>query len=934
MKKFWKAILWIAGIVVVLLVLAVIAVKLFLPVEKIKAMVVEKGTAALGRQIAVGGLDISIWGGLGVELQQVRLDNPEGFDTTAFLTANKIDLKLQLLPLISGDIRFDRLVIDKPTVRMVKTATGAVNYAFKSADTTALPEEAKSVPPEGQVAALAISFEALEVKGGVVSYEDDSTSTSLNVTGLDLVSSLDYPREGVYVSSGRLRADTVLAATKKPFPPLSLDVNYRASYELPTHTLTIDNITADINQLRLKLTGRIAGLPKFTAATMNVSSDQIAVADVLSLLSPEQRAKLADYTVNGNFSLNVDLTYDTTTVKPGWLYSGSVALSDVRMSGRKFPGELAFRRCLVDIKPSKLRLNIEDGSFDNQPLKGYLTVENFDNPRIAGELAGSVDLAIVKPFLPSKGAHEVSGMSKFNLKFSGPVRKVDSLAFSGDLSVTGGKYKSALVPEPIENFDLDAYLDQRVVNIRRLDCRFASGQLSVKGRVTDLMPYLLADSATNLKVSPTVDADIQGSVNLSVARPYLPPLGNPQVSGQLELNINAAGRLNDLASFRPRGKVSILNAKYNDTLLPEPIEQFDAELLISPDTIDIRRLEAHFTSSDVSLKGQVVKPFPYFLPVMGLKRDSLPRPMLLFDLTSHHFDTDRLFPEAVPGAGDETLTIAADSVSPIILPDIEGRGAAQADTVIYCKVEFTQLNGKIRIKDRKIECYDATAKVYSGSVAGNTTIDLSDFGNPKYVGEFQATQVEANDFATRFTKFGGFLFGKGNFKGSYDARGWEPKDFLNSLTLDGDMNVRDARLETSGEFLSAFSNLASKLGKSFDKEQTIRDLASKVTVRNGRVFIDSLLTSLGQLGDLGLVGSYGFDESLDYNGSIKMEAAASGQLGGLSKLLGQKESKRVNVPFKITGSITSPKIQIDYDALGKQMGENLLNQAVDRLKKK
>jgi len=140
------------------------------------------------------------------------------------------------------------------------------------------------------------------------------------------------------VSSGRLRADTLLAATKKPFPPLSLDVNYRASYELPTHTLTIDNITADINQLRLKLTGRNCRAPKIYRRNHECLSDQIAVADVLSLLSPEQRAKLADYTVNGNFSLNVDLTYDTTTVKPGWLYSGSVALSDVRMSGRKFPG--------------------------------------------------------------------------------------------------------------------------------------------------------------------------------------------------------------------------------------------------------------------------------------------------------------------------------------------------------------------------------------------------------------------------------------------------------------------------------------------------------------------------------------------------------------------------------------------------------------------
>ena len=936
MKKFAKILLWIAGIVVVLFVLLVIAVKLFLPADKIKAMAIEKGSAALGREIQVAGLDISVWGGLGVELQQVQVGNPPGFEATPFLTADKIDLKLQLLPLIFGDIKFDRLVIDKPSVHMVKTAAGAVNYSFKTADTLKLPADVKAIPPEGQTAAMAISFGELEIKKGLVTYRDDSSNVSLDAVGLDLASSLEYPREGVYQSSGRLRADTVRLAMAKPFPTLTLDVNYRASYDLSAHTLTIESITAGINALRLKLSGQMSGLPEMKAANLNVSSDQIAIADVLSLLSPEQKAKLADYTVSGNFSLDVDLSLDTTKPKPAWLYSGNVALSDVKMSGKKFPGELAFRRCLLDISPNLLRLNIEDGSFDKQPLKGYLTVEDFAAPRIAGELAGGLDLAVLTPFLPSGKSHDLSGRSDFNLKFSGPVHKLDSLSFSGDLKVTGGKYNSMVVPEPIQQFNLDAYFDRQVVNIRNLDCTFPSGSLAVKGRVSELVPYLLADSASPVKVTPAVDADIKGTVDLAMVKRYLPPKGNPQISGQLAIDVNATGNLNDLTSFRPRGQVSITDAKYNDSLLPEPIQQFEAQLILKPDTIDVRKFEAKFTSSDVAFTGQLTNPFPYFLPVLGLDRSKLAKPLLVFELTSHRFDTDKLFPEAVPGAGEAGLTISADSVSPIILPDIEGRGTAKADTVIYCKVELTQVAGKIRIKDRKIECYDAAAKVYTGSVTGKTTIDLSDFAHPKYVGEFAATQVEANDFVSRFSKFGGFVFGKTDFVGSYNAAGWEPDDFLKSLTLDGKANVHDGRLVTSGSILSSFTDLASKLGKSFDKEQTFKSLASKVVVRNGRVGIDSLLTTLGQLGDMGLNGSYGFDGTLDYSGSLKTSVAATEQLGGLGKLLGggQSEAKRVNLPFKVTGTLTSPKLTFDYGALSKQAGESLLNQAVDRLKKK
>ena len=933
MKKFGRILFWIAAILVVLIVVAVVLLKIFLPADKIRALAVKQGTARLGREIAVEGLDLSVWGGLGVELQKVRVGNPAGFEGDHFLTAEKVDLKLQLWPLLFGDIQVDRLIIEKPTVSLVKTRSGAVNYSFATADSTVIPKQLKDVPAEGQAAAMVVSFEELEIRDGLLSYRDDSTGLSLRLVGLDLASSLEYPRTGLYQSSGRFQADTVLASTEKPYPPVSVDLNYRAAFDLSTGMLTVENVNARINALRLKLSGQMVGLPKFKSASVNIETDQAAIADVLSLLPPDKLAKLSDYDIVGNFTLDFSLNYPLSPADSTWSYTGTAALADVHMSGKNIPGELAFKKCFVDVNPDKLRLNIEEGSFDNQPLKGYLTVENFKYPVISGELAGGLDLALVQPFLPVKQAHQVSGRSKFDLKFSGPIKNVDSLVFSGDLSVTNGKYQSALVPEPIESFELDAYLDRRLVNVRRLDCRFPSGQLSIKGRMTDLVPYLLADSALKHTVSPTVEADLQGKVDLAIVRPYLPPQGNPQLSGELALDINVATSLNDLSGLRARGRVDISRASYSDSLLPEPIEQFSAAMLLKPDTIEISSLHARFTSSDVSLKGQLVRPFPYFLPLLTLKRDTLPKPLLLFDLTSRRFDTDRLFPEAVPGSGD-SATLAVDSVSPVILPDIDGRGTVHADTVIYCRVEFTDVTTKVRVADRKIECYDATAKVYTGTVSGKTTIDLSDFESPRYTGQFTASQVEADDFVSRFSKFSGILYGKADFAGSYNAVGWEPQDFLNSLTLDGDLNVRSGRLVMSGSVLSAFSELATKLGKSLDKEQPLRDLASGVIIRSGRVFTDSLLSKLGNVGDMSLIGSYGFDESLDYSGSVMLSDVSTSHLGGLGKLLGQKDTKKVRVPFKITGTIRSPKVEIDYAALGKQVGENLLNQAVDRLLKK
>ncbi|MCD6248878.1 MAG: AsmA family protein [candidate division Zixibacteria bacterium] len=921
MKKLLKILLWLAGILAVLIILAVVGLKLFFPSEKIRAMAVEEGSARLGRPIEVAGLDISIWGGLGLELEGVQVGNPEGITGPNFLSADRVDLKLQLLPLISGDFRVDRLIIDAPTVQMTKSAVGEVNYDFVSSDTIEQVPDVETIPDEAQAAALVVSFDELEINNGRLSFVDDSSSVSFELIGFNLATSLEYPEDGIYRSAGRLQADTILIRNNEPYPPLACDLNYRVVYNANRSELTVERIGAVINQARFKVTGEIGGFGQELSAALNVQSEQLPITELLSLLPPGQREVLTDYTIDGSFSLDADLNRDPFADNPNWHYTGSATLNNLEVTSSLFDGRLVVGRCLVDFKPDNVRMNIEQGSFDGQPIKGYLVLDDFESPSISGELAGGLDLALLVPFLPAENAHQLSGKAELDLKFSGPIREPERLLFTGNLVIDKGSYNSVLVPQPIETFDLDAYFENRLLKIRRLGCQFGSGQLTFTGRMTDLVPYLLADS--NSAVAPDVEANVKGEVDLALAGPYLPAKGNPQLSGTLALDVGLAGNITDLSSFRAHGTVSIAEASYFDSLLPEPVESLDAELILRPDTIEVTRLAARFTSSDVSFTGMLIRPFPYFLPILGLERDTLPKPLFLFELYSQRFDTDRLFPEAVPGAGGESVILSSDSISTLILPDIEGRGTVRADTVIYCQVEMTQVEAKIKIKDRRIECYDAGARVYSGAVTGKTIIDLSDFSNPHYTGEFNATQIEAKDFVSRFSNFGEHLFGKGNFEGGYNAHGWEPEDFLNSLTVEGDLNVRDGRLVTSGAVFSAISKLASTFGETFDREQTIRNFATRVTVKNGRVRIDELTSRLGEIGDVKLNGSYGFDESLEYTGTLVLSQAHSRKLS-----LGNSE--RAELPFRIGGTMTSPKLEFDLAALAKQAGESAVKDAAKK----
>ena len=938
MKRLLKVAAWVAGILVVVIILAVAGLKLFLPAEKIRTLAIEKAGQELGRDVSIESIDISLWGGLGVKLVNVTVGNPPWIERDHFLVADNIDVKLQILPLISGEYRVDRLIINNPRITMLKMPDGANNYTLAAIDRKLPPDLAEEVPAESKAAAAVVSFGRLEINGGWLDYVDDSAGMRIRLTGLDISTSLESPRAGVFLSSGEVEVDSLLIVTKEVVPPLSVKLGYTAGYDLAERHLELDKADLEVNGLEFRIEGEAFHPPGEIRGLGTVHSQRIRVADLFDLMPPEQAEALTGFTLDGDFSLELSINYDDTREEP-LVYSGTAVVTDLSMSKADVPGSLQFRRALIDFEPDNLRMNIEDGSFDGKPLKGILVVNDFENPVVNGELAGKLNLAYAQPFLPVEDKPELAGELDFSTKFSGDISDVKTMRFSGQLAVTDGRYNSLLLPEPVESFSLALYIDNTLTRVDKLKLTTASGELSFKGRINNLVPYLLADSASAMKVAPSVDGSLTGRLNMAFLNQFLPPTGKPQVMGLLSVDMRLAGNADDMANFQPRGTIEIVGASYTDSLLPEPVKRLEARLLISPDTVIVEKMAVAFESSDFAFSGKLIDPFPYLLPLDVVDRSRVKRPHLQFELTSHRLDIDKLFPEAAPGSASNRAALPADSVPPLILPDIDGSGRFAIDTLIYSRVEFTDISGKVKIEDGRIDCHDVAGDVYTGKVMGNNTIDLNDFENPHYVGEFQATGIEADDFVSRFSKFGGHLFGKINLNGDYDARGWEPEEFLNSLSITGVLNMKEGKVVTSGVIHSAIAGIADKAGQSFEKEQPLKNLSTNILVKDGRVSVDKLTTSMGNLGDLGLDGSYGFDGSISYKGTVLLSEAwtqklvsGSGLVGGLAGLLSDKSIERIRLPLEIGGTMDKPKLNLDYSALTKDIGENLKDDAGNLLK--
>jgi hypothetical protein len=935
MKKLLKILLWVLGIFSGLIILLVIAFKLFFPVEKAKAYAIEKAEFYLGRDVSIETIDISIWGGLGLQLVDVKVANPEEFGEGHFLTARNVDVKVRFWPLLSGEFQIDRFILNDPNIRMTKLVDGRINYAFSPKDTSiakAIPED---MPRESAPAAAAISFDRFEINGGRLDFKDDSSNVNIRLVGLGFRSTLLNPQKYVYLSSGGMAVDSLIFIGDEPWPSMAIDMAYDAELNLDRDRLTIRKSHFDLNKMRLSIEGEILDLSKELNGRVSITGDQILAEQVIHMLPSSKKKFIDEYSILGKINLDIDIEYHSQKADP-FYYAGTINLSDVSLKYADVDGEFKFKQALIDFKPDNVRVNIDGGEFNNQPFKGHLVLNNFDNPFINGDITGSTDIAIFQPLLEKNGNLKLAGNANIDLRFSGEIKDKKNFKYTGNLNMAGGKFSSSVLPETIDNLTLDLFFDNEVTNVRKITAKSKSAGINFTGRFEHVLNYYMADSADRPKMKrPVITGNLSGKASVAVLNKYLEEKRGGQMKGNVEFNLQVSGSPVNLSGLKPHGAMTISGAALKDTLLPEPIQELSAQLTIVEDTFKVDSMTVRFISSDVSLKGRIIKPVPYFLTYLGVTQGEPQKPLFELNVKSRRFDVDKMFPEAVPGSEAVTDKTATTTEPSMAVPDMNGTGTFAIDSLIYSKIEFTNIKGGFRVQDRKMECHNVTGNVYSGKVDGETIIDLNDFASPKYTGNFKATDVEADDFVKRFSKFGGFLYGKIDVNGTYKAAGWNKNEFVNSLTMDGLAQMNRGKLVTSGASFEALKGIASSLSLQFDQEQAIRSLATKLTVKEGKVGLDNLKTTLGQVGDMELGGFYDFNGGLDYHGSILLSADYTKKmlsfltkgdiLAGLSGLFTDKSVDRMRLPIVIEGSVDDPKVKVDLGTLGRTGSENLKN---------
>ena len=186
---------WI-GIVIVAILVILVVVPFLIPINKFKPTIESKASDALGRNVQLGNLSLSLLTG-SVGIDNVSVSDDPKFNPGPFLTAKAVKVGVELIPLIfSQQLNVTEITVVDPQVTMLKDPSGRWNFSsIGGASSKTAP---KSPAASGSNSAESLSIGKLRLEDGQITLGSTNSRkrtvyTKVNLTASDVAMKNNFP---------------------------------------------------------------------------------------------------------------------------------------------------------------------------------------------------------------------------------------------------------------------------------------------------------------------------------------------------------------------------------------------------------------------------------------------------------------------------------------------------------------------------------------------------------------------------------------------------------------------------------------------------------------------------------------------------------------------------------------------------------------------
>ena len=523
-----KIVKWLIGLVVAVVViagLALLALKLFVDEDTLKAEASMAFKKQTGQELTIAGpLNWTVFPWVGLELGDVSIGSAPGFDDKPLVVVKQLDVKVAVKPLFQKKLSVDTVILRGVRLDLRRDKQGKVNWEGLAkageSEPVEAPMEKKGDEAGFDMEDFEIHLKGVELEDVSFHFTDDMEGNSLQLDDLNL-------------SVGELT----------PGKPVPLRLGFKVKNSKPAMDMSLDMSTdmvfaedfqrLDLSALSLDIDAAGEGLPpkgvKLTLAS-NIGLDR--KAGVLAL---------SDFSLSG---LNVDVT-------------GDMSVSALNSGKPRMEARLALQK--TNLRQLLALAGVELQTADPEVLKS-LSMKLF--------VAQEGDGLTVKPLSVALDDSKLDGEVKV-LSFTGPVVrasfKLDGIDVDRYLPPAKEGEQTAGAEKKPEVSAARAAPDFKALRQLDLDADFTVGHLKVSGMkmenitlkvrsrkgVLDLDPLTASLYQGKLQASAQLDVrkDVpRFSVKEKLAGIQVEPLlkdltGDAQLrgTGNVEMNIHSQG---------------------------------------------------------------------------------------------------------------------------------------------------------------------------------------------------------------------------------------------------------------------------------------------------------------------------------------------------------------------------------------------------------
>lgn len=935
-----KKILKISGIVLaVLLVLAFILPFIFK--DKITGIAKTQINKNLNAKVDFKDVNISLFRHfprLAVGLENLEVLGIEDFSKDTLISADRIDVALNLMSLFGNKMNIYSVTVDKPRIHAIVNKDGKANWDITKPDTTtSAPEESSD---------FNMQLNRYAINNGYISYNDIPGDMSAEIFNLNHSGSGDFTSD-LFTLATETSADAVnFTYTKIPYL-----VNAKAALGA--------DIQVDNNQ------------NKYTFKT-----DDIALND-LKLATEGYFQFVNDTTYGMDIKFNAPSTdFKTLLSLVPAIYKND--FDKIKTSGKAiFNGFVKGEYNSVKIPAYNINLNVENGFFQYpdlpQPVKNINIAMKVDNPDgitdntvvdiskghiefgsdpfdftlllkkpmsdqyIDANIKGKLNLAQVTKFVKLSGDTKLSGLLDADATAKGNVavitqQKPGPFTANGFINITDLNYSSSDFPQPIKNSRVqiqfenpDGVPDHTVINI-------PAGHIEIGNNPVDFN-VLLKTPATD----PSFDGRAKGKFNLGTVSQFTTLEPGTSVSGMINADVSFKGNKSSIdksqyEKINTAGTLNISDLVYKSKDYPDGVKVDEAAFTFNPKNITLNNLKAVYLTSNITANGAVDNAIGYALkdePIAGtlnVKADKLNL-------------NDFMGTEAAAPADSAQPA----SSEPFVVPkNIAFTLNAAVDKLTYDKVDYNNLKGTVAIKDQTVTLKDVQMDALDGKIAVSGSYSTkASTKNPAIALTYDVSNLSAektfNAFNTiqKLMPIGKFISGTISSKLTLNGKlGQDMTPEISSLSGNGALQLLEGALK---KFMPV-EKLAQTLNVSDLSNFSMKDVKAYIEFANGKVLVKPFKLKVKDI-DMEIGGMHGIDQSIDYAIAMKLPRSLIGSQGNalINNLAQQANNKGVNVKVsdvinlnvKMGGSITNPQIKTDLTEAAGNIADDLKKQATD-----